>query len=75
MRPKLPIEVRNLVKARDALRDLYVKNGVVRLAFALDGNLVGDLGEAVAAKLFDLTLADRPGFKAVDATAPDGRFK
>lgn len=68
MRYKLPVEVQHLVHARNVLRKRYEHLG---LTFTPDGNLVGDLGEAVAAELFGLRLADRRGLKAIDAYAPD----
>jgi hypothetical protein len=64
MRFKLPIEVRHLVHARNELRRRYEVYG---LKFTPDGNLVGDLGEAIAAELFDLRLIDRRGAKSIDA--------
>lgn len=64
MRYKLPAEVQHLVHARNELRRRYTAFG---LKFTPDGNLVGDLGEAIAAELFDLKLAGRRGLKGVDA--------
>ena len=64
MRFKLPEEVRHLVHARNALRARYARFG---LKFTPDGNLVGDLGEAIAAELFDLQLCERRGQKGIDA--------
>lgn len=66
-RHKLPSEVRYLVHARNQLRTRY---GHLGLKFTPDGNLVGDLGEAVASELFGLRLAERRGLKAIDAYAP-----
>ena len=68
-RYKLPGEVQQLVHARNALRRRYKASG---LSFTPDGNLVGDLGEAVAAELFGLALEER-GKEGIDAKAPDGR--
>ena len=42
------------------------------LEFTLDGNLIGDIGEAVAAELFSLKLSPRNG-AGIDGHAPDGR--
>lgn len=42
------------------------------LKFTLDGNLVGDIGEAVAAELFGIRLSARNG-TGIDGVAPDGR--
>lgn len=66
----LPSEVRHLLHARNSLRERFAATG---LRFTLDGNLVGDLGEAIAAELFALTLVARRGLKGIDAVAPDGR--
>lgn len=63
-RYKLPTEVAHLVHARNQLRKRYEKYG---LNFTPDGNLVGDLGEAIAAELFGLSLAEKRGTKAIDA--------
>lgn len=67
---KLPEEIRHLVHARNALRARY---GAYGLTFTPDGNLVGDLGEAVCAELFGLALAPRRGLKAIDAFTTDGQ--
>lgn len=65
----LPSVIAELVLARDRVRSHY---GVPGLTFTLDGKLVGDIGEAVAAELFDLTL--KPGgATGIDGHAPDGR--
>ena len=61
--------MRSLFEARNALR---VRYSSVDLRFTLDGNLVGDLGEAVAAELFGLRLTGR-GHEGVDCHASDGR--
>jgi hypothetical protein len=57
------VEARNALKARFAEADLH---------FTFDGNLVGDLGEAVAAEMFGLRLTGRSN-EGVDGYAPDGR--
>ncbi len=49
----LPPVIRELIVARNKVRDHYASSG---LSFTLDGNLVGDLGEALAADLFGLKL-------------------
>lgn len=69
-RHKLPEEIRTLVHARNMLRNRYEHHG---LNFTLDGNLVGDLGEAVAAELFNLKLVDTRAFKAIDAYDAENR--
>jgi hypothetical protein len=57
------------VLARNRLRDHYAS---AALNFTLDGNLIGDIGEAVAAELFGLELSARNG-TGIDGHAPDGR--
>lgn len=66
---KLPPSVMKLVAARNSLRRHYADVG---LTFTIDGNLLGDLGEAVAAELFGLQLVARNG-AGIDAHASDGR--
>lgn len=75
---KLPEDIAQLVIARNKVRDHYGKKlrawgNEVELAFTLDGNLIGDLGEALAIDLFDLTLVDPKSTEAIDARAPCGR--
>ena len=65
----LPPAIRQLVEARNALRAHY---NSVDLKFTLDGNLVGDLGEALAAEIFGLTLVGSSS-EGIDGIAPDGR--
>lgn len=69
MKFKLPAYVRELVAARNKLKDHFSDYD---LRFTFDGNLVGDLGEAVAADLFGLTLTGRSN-EGIDGYAPDGR--
>ncbi len=64
----LPDEITNLIEARNQLRRKYIEYD---LNFTLDGNLVGDIGEAIAAQLFGLQLAP-PNQKGYDATTIDG---
>jgi hypothetical protein len=66
---ELPPQVRPLIEARNALKARY---SGVDLHFTLDGNLVGDLGEAVAAELYGLQLTGRSN-EGVDGYARDGR--
>jgi hypothetical protein len=61
--------VQKLIAARNELKAHFSD---VDLNFTLDGNLVGDLGEAVAAELFGLKLTGRSN-EGVDGYAPDGR--
>ncbi|MCJ8057176.1 hypothetical protein GB928_027720 [Shinella curvata] len=65
----LPPVITDLVLARNRLRDHYRS---AALEFTLDGNLIGDIGEAVAAELFGLKLSPRNG-TGIDGHAPDGR--
>ena len=55
-----------MLAARDALRRRYASSD---LRFTLDGNLVGDIGEAVAAELFGLELTVRCG-AGIDGMSP-----
>ena len=65
----LPDVITGLLGARNRLRDHYHSAG---LEFTLDGNLVGDIGEAVAAELFGIQLSARNG-TGIDGHALDGR--
>ncbi|MBX7526526.1 DUF6998 domain-containing protein [Qipengyuania vesicularis] len=65
----MPTHVRELVAARNKLKDHFSDYD---LRFTFDGNLVGDLGEAVAADLFGLTLTGRSN-EGIDGYAHDGR--
>jgi hypothetical protein len=65
----LPPVIRELFVARNKVRDHYANSG---LSFTLDGNLVGDLGEALAAEIFGIKLTTRNG-TGVDGHASDGR--
>lgn len=66
----LPPAIADLVAARNKLRAHYASVG---LKFTLDGNLVGDLGEAIAVELFGLQLAEARSTAGIDGRAPDGR--
>lgn len=46
---------------------------MVELKFTLDGNLVGDIGEAIAAELFGVTLVETKSTEGIDGYAVDGR--
>ncbi|TIS99168.1 hypothetical protein [Mesorhizobium sp.] len=65
----LPPVVAELITARNRLREHYKIAG---LKFTLDGNLVGDIGEAVAAELFGIKLIEANG-TGIDGRAADGR--
>ncbi len=69
MKFDLPPSIQKLITARNELKAHYSS---VDLHFTLDGNLVGDLGEAIAAELFGLKLTGRSN-EGVDGYAPDGR--
>ena len=69
MRFELPPSVKKLIDARNDLKSHYSD---VDLSFTLDGNLVGDLGEAIAAELFGLQLTGRSN-EGIDGYSPDGR--
>lgn len=74
----LPASIAELVAARNKLRDHYSamlasKGSRVELGFTLDGNLIGDIGEAISAELFDITLVETRSTEGVDGYAPDGR--
>lgn len=66
---ELPPVITELVMAHKSLRDHY---RATSLKFTLDGNLIGDIGEAVASELFGLRLSPRNG-TGIDGHAPDGR--
>jgi hypothetical protein len=67
---ELPGAIQALVEARNKLRDHYRSFG---LKFTLDGNLVGDLGEAMAAEIFGLRLSEARSAEGIDGYAHDGR--
>lgn len=66
---ELPEVVKKLVLARNELRYHYLTSG---LKFTLDGNLVGDLGEAIAVEIFGITLSTAAS-EGWDGIATDGR--
>ena len=65
----LPPVIAQLVAAQNKPREHYRSAG---LKFTLDGNLVGDIGEAVAAELFGIKLVPANG-TGIDGHTPDGR--
>jgi hypothetical protein len=74
----LPPAIAELVTARNKVRDHYqamleAKGGTAKLHFTLDGNLVGDIGEALAADIFGIRLVDTKSTEGIDGYAPDGR--
>jgi hypothetical protein len=66
----LPPAIADLVAARNRLREYYAS---ADLKFTLDGNLVGDLGEAIAAELFGIRLTPGRSAQGIDGHAADGR--
>lgn len=74
----LPPAIIELLAARDAVRAHYRsvlrrQGSEVDLRFTLDGNLVGDIGEAIAAELFGVKLVSAKATEGYDGHAPDGR--
>ncbi|WP_247996821.1 DUF6998 domain-containing protein [Brucella tritici] len=75
---ELPHEVKALFEARNQLRD-SMNTGIagtgseVQLKFTLDGNLVGDIGEALSVINFGIKLVDTASHPGIDGYAPDGR--
>lgn len=74
----LPPAIASLIAARNALRSHYreillARGSTVDLSFTLDGNLVGDIGEALSVELFGIRLVDAKSTEGIDGYAPDGR--
>ena len=74
----LPAEIAELAGARNRLREHYraklARRGVdLTLRFAFDGNLVGDLGEALAVDLFGVELVSGRSTEGIDGHTADGR--
>lgn len=74
----LPSLIAEMVRARNLVRDHYqellrMQGGTAELKFTLDGNLVGDIGEALAALMFGVRLVDAKSTEGIDGIAPDGR--
>lgn len=57
----LPPVVANLVRAADEMRKHYQTSHGDRLLFTFDGNLVGDIGEALAFEYYGMILSPRCG--------------
>ena len=73
----LPAQIADLVAARNAVRDYYHRvlrdsGSGVELAFTIDANLIGDIGEALAVEWFGVRLVEGNSTEAVDGIAPDG---
>lgn len=64
----IPQAIKHLLEIVQSLRDTYPKK-----RFALDGRLVGDLGEVFAERQYDLTIFEDIK-KHHDARTSDGRF-
>lgn len=74
----LPPAIAQLLEARNSVRQHYEKvlraqGSHVDLKFTLDGNLVGDIGEAIATELFGVKLVETKSTEGIDGYAPDGR--
>lgn len=74
----LPAPITLLIEARNSVRRHYTdalrsQGSEVDLKFTLDGNLVGDIGEALAAELFGVTLVETKSTEGIDGYALDGR--
>jgi hypothetical protein len=52
---------------------LRAQQSEIDLKFTLDGNLVGDIGEAIAAELFGIRLVETKATEGIDGYAKDGR--
>jgi hypothetical protein len=68
---KLPKVIAELVSARNRVRDHYneilgADGREAQLDFTLDGNLVGDIGEAIAVELFGLHLVNSKSHPGID---------
>lgn len=67
----LPVEFQELLIARDRLKtvmnnEISASGSQVNLRFTLDGNLVGDMGEALAVKLFGIQLVETRSHPGID---------
>lgn len=74
----LPPAIADLLEARNKVRKHYeailrTQGSQVDLAFTLDGNLVGDIGEAIATELFGVRLVETKSTEGFDGYAEDDR--
>lgn len=74
----MPPVIADLVRARNEVRSHYenvLERGghKAKLNFMLDGNLVGDIGEALAVELLGIKLVEAKSLAGIDGYAPDGR--
>lgn len=72
----LPPAIADLVHARNNLKAHYMEilksqDHKAELQFTLDGNLVGDIGEAIAVELFGIELVTTKSTQGIDGFAPD----
>jgi hypothetical protein len=75
---KLPPAIAELLAARDAVRAHYQaalrrQGSKVDLRFTLDGNLVGDIGEAIAVELFGIKLVETKATEGFDGYSPNNK--
>ena len=75
----LPQEIADMVHARNRLRAYYNKSladsgSAVELKFTFDGNLVGDLGEALAVQQFGIKLVETSSTEGIDGYTDDGKY-
>ncbi len=73
---KLPKVLADLAQARNAVRNHYqdaltARGCNVELKFTLDGNLVGDIGEALAVQMFGIRLTSSRSSEGIDGYLPD----
>ncbi len=73
---RLPSELVELVTARNKLREHYraklkARGCSAELKFTFDGNLVGDIGEAVAVELFGIALVEAKSVEGIDGYTAD----
>lgn len=74
----LPPVIAAMVAARNEVRAHYAsilkrQGSETELSFTLDGNLVGDIGEALAVELFGVRLVHAKSTEGIDGYALDGR--
>lgn len=74
----LPSPIKELLRARNQVKSHYQEillqqNSQAELRFTLDGNLIGDIGEAIAVELFGIKLVHRKAAEGIDGYAPDGK--
>lgn len=74
----LPPVIAAMVAARNEVRAHYAailqnQGSETELSFTLDGNLVGDIGEALAVELFGVRLVHAKSTEGIDGYAQGGR--